>query len=142
MSFSAYNDNNYARDSDDRRSTTGLVFMIGTAIISWASKKQPVVSLSTTETEYITATYCACQCIWLKRIIEHLGIETKEGIKIFCDNSSTIQLSKNSVLHGRSKHITVRFHFFRDLVNDQIITLKYCHTNEQVVDIITKNFKD
>ena len=74
ISFSAYSDSNYAGDSDDRRSTTGSVFMFGTAAVSWASKKQPVVSLSITEAEYIAAAYCACQCIWVKRIIEHLGI--------------------------------------------------------------------
>jgi len=109
MSFFAYSDNNYTRDSYDKRSTTGLVFMIRTAsVVSWASKKQPVVSLSTTEAEYIAAAYCACQCIWLKRIIEHLGLETKKATE--SDNSSTIQLSNNSVFHGRSKHIAVRFH--------------------------------
>ena len=69
MSFTTYSDNNYVGDLDSRRSTTRSVFMIGTAAISWASKKQPVVSLSTTEVEYIVAAYCACQCIWLKRII-------------------------------------------------------------------------
>jgi len=100
-----------------------------------------MVSLSTTEAEYIVAAYCACQCIWLKRIIKHLGIEAKEATEILCDNSSTIQLSKNSVFHDRSKHIAVRFHFLRDLVNDQTITLKYCNTNEQVADIMTKALK-
>jgi len=100
-----------------------------------------MVSLSTTEAEYIAAAYCACQCIWLKRILDHLGVEGNEATEIFCDNSSTIQLSKNLVFHGRSKHIAVRFHFLRDLVNDQIITLKYRNTNEQVVDIMTKALK-
>jgi len=69
--------------------------MIGTASVSQASKKQPMVSLSTIDVEYIVATYCACQCILLKRILKHIGIEEQETTEILCDNNSTIQLSKN-----------------------------------------------
>lgn len=82
--------------------------MIGSRGVSWASKKQPVVSLSTTEAEYIAAALRACQCIWLRRILEQLGAEETVSL---CDNSSTIQLSKNPVFPGRSKHIAVRFSF-------------------------------
>jgi len=137
----AYSDRNYAGDLDDRRSTSGAVFLIGSAAVSWMSKKQPVVSLSTTEAEYIAAASCACQCIWIQRILEHLGSAEKEATEILCDNSSTIQLSKNPVFHGRSKHIAVRFHFLRDLVNDQVVRLTYCCSNEQVADIMTKALK-
>nr|KYP40551.1 Retrovirus-related Pol polyprotein from transposon TNT 1-94 [Cajanus cajan] len=114
--------------------------MMGIATTSWASKKQPVVSLSTTEVEYIAAASCACQCIWLRRILEHLGLEEQKATKILCDKKSTIQLSKNPILHGRSKHIAVRFHFLRDLVNDHVVQLKYCN-NEQVADVMTKSVK-
>ncbi|XP_050897716.1 secreted RxLR effector protein 161-like [Lathyrus oleraceus] len=96
-SLIAYSDNNYAGDLDDRRSTSSLVFMIGSEAVSWALKKQLVVSISTTEAEYIAAAHCACQCIWLRRILEQLRAEEKEEIVILCDNSSTIQLSKNPV---------------------------------------------
>ena len=129
IGLSAYSDSNYAGDLDDRRSTSGSIFMMGTAAVSWASKKQPIVSLSTTEAEYIVAASCACQCIWLRRILEHLGLGEKGATEILCDNKSTIQLSKNPVLHGRSKHIAMRFHFLRDLVNNQVVQLKYCNTN-------------
>ncbi|XP_068486875.1 uncharacterized mitochondrial protein AtMg00810-like [Phaseolus vulgaris] len=131
--ITAYSDSNYTGDLDDRQSTFGAVFIIGSGAVSWASKKQSVVSLSTTEVEYIAAAACSYQCIWLHIILEHFGIERKEAITILCDNNSTIQLSKNLVFHGRSKHIAVRFHFLRDLVNDQ---LKYCNTQEQVVDTV------
>lgn len=114
---------------------------MGTGAVSWASKKQPVVSLSTTEAEYIAAAFCACQCIWLCRILEHLGSKEKGATEILCDNSSTIQLSKNPVFHGRSKHIAVRFHFLRDLVKDEVICLSYCCSEEQLADIMTKALK-
>jgi len=96
------------------------------------------VSLSTTEVEYIAAALCACQCIWLRRIWEQLGAEERGSAEINCDNNSTIQLSKNSIVHGRNKHIGVRFHFLRDLVNDGAVKLSFCSSEEQIADIMTK----
>ncbi|XP_050875004.1 secreted RxLR effector protein 161-like [Lathyrus oleraceus] len=138
-----YTDDDYAGDVDDRKSTSGYVFFLAGGAISWASKKQPVVTLSTTEAEFVAASQCATQCVWLKRILEVMGwtSSVKEGTKIWCDNSSTIKLSKNPVLHGRSKHIDVRFHFLRDLVRDGIIELEHCGTHEQVADVMTKAVK-
>ena len=108
----------YARDQDDRRSTSGYVFMLGTGAVLWSSKKQPIVSLSTTEAEFIAATACACQAIWLRRILEELQFKQVEATTFFCDNNSAIKLSKNPVLHKRSKHIDVKYYFLRDLSND------------------------
>jgi len=90
--------------------------MMGTCALSWASKKQIVVALSTTEVEYITTTLCAFQCVWLGRILHKIGVKDETGIEIMCDNNSAIQLSKHPVFHGKSKHIDVRFHFLQDLV--------------------------
>jgi len=107
----AYSDSDFAGDIDDRKSTTGCVFIISSGAVSWSSKKQPVVNLSTTEAEYIVVASCACQCVWLGRVLEQLGYEQKECTTILCDNSFSIKLSKNPVLHGRSKHIDIRFPF-------------------------------
>lgn len=137
----AFTDSGYADDLDDKRSTSGYVFIIGSGAVSWSSKKQPVVTLSTTEAEYIAAALCACQCIWLKRILGKIGVEENGGTIIQCDNSSAIQLSKNPVFHGKSKHIHVRFHFLRDLVNDGVVELRYCNSQEQVADLMTKPLK-
>lgn len=136
-----YADSDFAGDMDDRKSTSGFVFMLSGGAVSWASKKQPIVTLSTTEAEFVAAAYGACQAIWLKNILEEIGVDQEEGITLYCDNSSTIKLSKNLVLHGRSKHIHVRYHFLRDLVNDGIIQLSYCSTVEQASDIMTKAVK-
>lgn len=137
----AFMDSGYADDLDDRRSTSGYVFMIGSGVVSWSSKKQPVVTLSTTEAEYIAAALCTCQCIWLKRILGKIGMEENGGTIIHYDNSSAIQLSKYPVFHGESKHIRVRFHFLRDLVNDGAVELRYCNSQEQVADLMTKPLK-
>lgn len=137
----AYTDSDYAGDLEDRKSTSGYAFLLGGGVISWISKKQPVVSLSTTEAEFIAAALCACQCVWLRRILEHLNHCQKGATVMFCDNVSTIKLSKNPVLHGRSKHIDVRFHFLRDLCNDGVIELNYCSTRDQLANIMTKPLK-
>ncbi|KAL3741671.1 hypothetical protein ACJRO7_017180 [Eucalyptus globulus] len=136
-----FTDSDYAGDQDDRRSTSGYAFMFGTGAISWSSKKQPIVTLSSTEAEFVAATASACQAIWLRRILEELQFKQPGPTKIFCDNNSAIKLSKNPVLHGRSKHIDVKFYFLRDLSNDGTIDLIYCRSEDQVADIFTKALK-
>ncbi|XP_074356626.1 secreted RxLR effector protein 161-like [Apium graveolens] len=136
-----FTDSDYAGDQDDRRSTSGYVFMLGTTAVSWSSKKQPIVNLSTTEAEFIAATACACQAIWLRRILEELQVKQVKATTIFCDNNSAIKLSRNPVLHGRSKHIDVKYYFLRYLSNDGTIELVYCRTEDQVADIQTKPLK-
>ncbi|XP_019433125.1 PREDICTED: uncharacterized protein LOC109340021 [Lupinus angustifolius] len=139
--LTGFTNSDYARDLDDRQSTSGQVFIIGSTAVSWASKKQQVVTLSTIEAEFIAAATSACQAIWLRRILEELHSYQDGPTVIHCDNSSTIKLSKNPVLHGRSKHIDVRYHFLRDLVTDKTIDLVYCRSKDQVADIMTKGLK-
>lgn len=74
-------------------------------------------------------------------MLEEIGCKQGERTVLFCDNSSTIKLSKNPVFHGRSKHIQVRFHFLRELVSDEIIELEYCSTQDQLADVMTKAVK-
>ncbi|PNX85850.1 hypothetical protein L195_g041924 [Trifolium pratense] len=137
----AYTDSDYAGDLDDRKSTSGYVFMFSSGAVSWSSKKQPVVTLSTTEAEFIAAASCACQGIWMRRILEKLGHTQLGSTTVYCDNSSAIKLSKNPVLHGRSKHIDVRFHFLRDLTKDGTLELAHSNSHDQIADIMTKPLK-
>ncbi|KAH9779134.1 hypothetical protein KPL71_007611 [Citrus sinensis] len=133
-----YTDSNYAGDLNDRKSTSGYVFMLGSGAVAWSSKKQPIVTLSTIEAEFVAGVACASQAIWIKRIFEKLSLEESKCTTIYCDNSSTIRLSKNPVLHGRSKHIDVRFHFLRDLTRDGVVELVFCETKDQLADVMTK----
>ncbi|GKV41367.1 hypothetical protein SLEP1_g48909 [Rubroshorea leprosula] len=139
--LAGFTDSDYAGDLDDRKSTSRFVFMLGSGEISWSSKKQPIVTLSTTKAEYVAATSYACQAIWLRRIMEELELNQHEATSIYCDNSSAIKLSRNLVLHGRSKHLHVRYHFLSNLVEDGTIKLIYCRTEDQVADIFTKPLK-
>nr|GEW66392.1 putative RNA-directed DNA polymerase [Tanacetum cinerariifolium] len=99
-----YTDCDYARDLDDRKSTPGYVFLLNSGVVSWSSKKQLIVTLSTTEAEFVAAASCACQAVWLRRIMEYLDHVQNGSTTIFCDNSSIIELSRNPVLHGRNTY--------------------------------------
>ncbi|XP_047331481.1 secreted RxLR effector protein 161-like [Impatiens glandulifera] len=98
--LTVYTDSDYAGDIDDKRSTSGYAFLLSGGALAWASKKRHVVTLSTTKTEFVAFAYCACQCIWMRRILEEFGLTLSGSTTIMCDNSSTIKLSKNHVLHG------------------------------------------
>lgn len=102
----------WAGSCDDRKSTTGNVFLLGSSLVSWSSKKQPVVALSSTEAENISATSAACQAIWLKKMLEDLNQKQDQAIEIFCDNQSTTAITKNPIMHGRTKHVDIKFHTF------------------------------
>ena len=139
--FCGFTNSDYARDKDDRKSTSGYVFMLGSGAVAWSSKKQSIVTLSTTEAEFVAATACACQAIWFRKILEELQFKQRGPTAIYCDNTSTIKLSKNPVFHGRSKHIDVRFHFLRDLTKAEVIEVLYCKSEDQIADIMTKPLK-
>lgn len=137
----AYTDSDYAGDKEDSKSTSGYVFMMCEGAVAWSSRKQPIVTLSTTEAEFVAAAACACQAIWMRRILKDIGHVQADCTTLMCDNTSTIKLSKNPVLHGRSKHIRVRFHFLRDLTKDGVVELVFCGTQDQLADLMTKPLK-
>lgn len=99
------------------------------------------MTLSTTEAEFVAAASSSCQAIWLRRLLEVLYNQQQGPTVIYCDNLSAIKLSKNLVLHGRSKHIDVRYHFLRDLCKDGVIDLVFCKSEDQIADILTKPLK-
>ena len=137
----AFTDSDYAGDMDYKKSTSGYVFLMGSSAVSWCSKKQPIVTLSTTKAEFVAAAVCVCQGIWIKRILKELGHADTSCMTIMCDNSSTIKLSKNPMMHGRSKHIDVRFHFLRNLTKEGTIALTHCGSKDQIADIMTMPLK-
>ena len=133
-----YTDSDLAGSIDDSRSTSGYVFHIGTGAISWSSKKQQVVALSTTEAEYIAASYAGCQLIWLRGILDSLKERQNRATTLYCDNRSAILVAKDPVLHGRTKHIRIRYHFLRELVSEGDVNVEYCKLEDQMADIFTK----
>ena len=95
-----FTDSNWCGDKDDRKSTAGYIFMFGRTPISWCSKKEPVVALSSCETEYIAASLCACQAMWLMNLLKELSGNEGEATTLLVDNVSAINLAKNPIAHG------------------------------------------
>lgn len=137
----AFTDSDYARDEADSKSTSGYVFLLSAGAVSWMSKKQPIVALSTTEAEFVAVAACACQFVWMRQVLKNLNHNLEGGTTVMCDSGSTIKIFKNPVMHGRCKHIRVRFHFLRDLARDGEVELVHCGTQEQVADLKTKALK-
>jgi hypothetical protein len=133
-----YTDSNWCGDTEDRKSIAGYMFYYGEAPISWCSKKEPVVALSSCEAEYIAASLSTCQAIWLKNLVEEISQEKCDSITLKVDNVSAINLAKNPIAHGRSKHIELRFHYLREQVDNGNMSLVHCRSEEQVADLLTK----
>ena len=136
-----YSDSDWG-GSQDQRSTSGYVFLLNTEAISWASKKQSVVALSSTEAEYMALTQALKEVLWLCTLLVELGAlrHAKEISAIACDNQGAIALSRNPGFHAHSKHIDIRYHSIRDHVDKETgtINLLYCPMEDMTVDVLTK----
>ncbi|KAL8156686.1 hypothetical protein AgCh_001692 [Apium graveolens] len=132
-----FRDADYAGSQVDRKSTSGACEFLGDCLVAWHSKKQTSVALSTAEGEYIAAGSCCAQILWMQQTLQDFGI-SYSNIPIYCDNTSAINISKNPVMHSRTKHIDVRHHFLRDNVSKGNIELIYISTEKQRADIFTK----
>ncbi|KAM1156872.1 hypothetical protein EV1_027295 [Malus domestica] len=133
-----YSYSDWARDSDDRKSTTGFVFFIGDIAFTWMSKKLPIVTLSTCEAEYVAATSCVYHTNWLRNLLKELSMPQEEPTEIYVDNKSAIALAKNPVFHDRSKHIDTRYHYIRECIARKDVQVEYVKSQDQVADIFTK----
>ena len=121
--LTGYSDADYAGDLDDRHSTSGNVFLMSCGSISWLSKKQPVVTLSTTEAEYIALNTATQEAVWLRQLLLDFGVQQDQATTIMEDNQGAIFIAKNPVTHARSKHIDVRYHYIREALRDGTIDL-------------------
>ncbi|KAJ9566512.1 hypothetical protein OSB04_002478 [Centaurea solstitialis] len=135
--LTAYSDSDFAGCKIDRKSTTGGCHLLGGKLVSWTSKKQNSVSTSTAEAEYVAAGICCAQVLWLRNQLQDYDIQLSK-IPIYCDNTSAIVIANNPVLHSKTKHIEVRYHFIRDHVMNGDIELHFVPTEYQLADLFTK----
>ena len=133
-----YSDADWAGDVNDRKSTSGYLFKMSGAPVSWKSKKQSCVALSTAEAEYMALSSAAQEATWIRQLTKDLQNGPTRPTVIHEDNQSAICMAKNPQFHGRTKHIEIKYHFIREKVHDGIIELKYCKTNDMIADILTK----
>eukprot|EP00253_Pinus_taeda_P035241 PITA_35241 len=131
-------DYDWAGDLDQRRSTSGYVFNLFGGAISWMSKKQSVVALSTTEAEYMAATHASKEAVWLQRLCSSMGL-VQGAIRIDYDSQSAIFLAKNPAYHSKTKHIDVQYHFVRDMIEDKKVLLVKVDTLKNTADALTKS---
>lgn len=136
--LTVYTDANWAGNIDDSKSTSGGAFFLGERLVSWLSKKQGCVSQSTVEAEYVAAALNYTNIAWIKQLLEGINEKVTELVAIFCDNTSAINISKNLVLHSKTKHISIKYHYLREEAQEKKVVLEYVSTKEQIVDIFTK----
>ena len=125
-----FSDSDWAGSAQDWKSTSGFCFSTSSAMVSWSSRKQGSVALSTAEAEYISASDASREAIWLRKLLSDLFDSSLEPVVIHCDNHSCVKLSKNPVFHDRSKHIEMRYHYVRDMVQRRAVSLRYIPTDE------------
>jgi len=137
LSLTGYSDSDFAGCKIDRKSTSGTCHLLGSSLMSWQCKKQACVALSMAEAEYIAAGSCCAQTIWLRQQLNDFGILLNH-IPLLCDNTSAINLTKNSVMHSRTKHIEIRLHFLKEHISNGTCEIKFIGTDLQLADLFTK----
>ena len=141
LRLQGYSDADWAGDIDTRRSTTGYIVMLNNGAIAWKSRRQPTVALSTMESEYMALTEATKELKWIRTLLAELGYSNGNSDKptdLFSDNQSAIALTKNPVSHARAKHIDIRHHFVREVIQDKVIWVQYIPTTEMTADNLTK----
>jgi hypothetical protein len=114
------------------------MLFLGECLVSWLRKKQSLVNLSIAEAEYIAKTSCCTQVLWMKQTLKYIQVDYDEPIPIYHDNKSAISISRNPVMHSKTKHIPIKYHFLWEQVAEKNIRVEYVGTKEQLKDIFTK----
>jgi len=139
LELRAYSDADWASDPMDCRSTTGYCFLLGTSLISWRNKKQPIVARSSTEAKYRTLVDTTFELLWLRWLLFDMGISPAGYSPTHCNNRSAIQIAHNDVFHERTKHIEIDCHFIRHHLQDSTLHLHSVSPEDQLADIFKKN---
>jgi len=136
----AYSDVDHGSDPTDRKSVTEFCIFLGDSFIFWKSKKQSIVSQSSTEAEYRAMTSTTKEIVWLRWLLTNMGIFFSHPTSMYCDNQSSIQIAHNSVFHKRTKHIEIDCHLARHHLKHGTIALPFVPFSLQIADFFTKTY--
>ena len=134
----AFTDSDWGSDPNDRRSQTGYILKLAGGLISWNSRAQRTVAHSSMDAEYMALSDCSRQVIWVRTLLTELGFDF-ESIPICCDNQGAIFVSTNPVTERRSKHIDIRYHYIRDIVEQGLVQVYFIPGEDNPADLFTKN---
>lgn len=138
LSLSVYCDADYGACPITRRSLSAYIVFLGGSPVSWKTKKQDTVSLSSAESEYKSMSNATKEIKWLCQLLLDLGVKQYRPVRLYCDSQSAIHIVKNPVFHERTKHIETDCHHVRDAVTNGLLTMIHVRTHEQLADILTK----
>jgi hypothetical protein len=139
LELRAYSDADWAGDPTDRKSVTGSCVFLGDSLISWKSKKQYVIAVSSTEAEYRAMASTTREVVWLRRLLTDMGVSLPCPMLMYCDNKSSIHIAHNSVFHKRTKHIEIDCHITRHHLTHGTISLPFVFSSAQIADLLTKS---
>ena len=133
--LNTYTDADWGGNIDDRKNTSGGAFFLGIRLVTWNSKKKSCTSQSTAEANYVVATINCTNIVWIKHLLKGMKEEIIELVMLYCDKTSAINISKNPVMHAKTKNIVIKYHYVRELVE---LKMEYVNSKEQIADIFTK----
>jgi hypothetical protein len=137
-----FTDSDWVEDPDDRKSTVGYVFILGSGPVTWACKKQQAIALSSAKAKYRSVVNTSQEALLLRQLLSEFGFQHQHPTNLWCDNQSAIKLAKYPIQHQRSKHIELHMHFIRKLIHDQVIEVLIFPIEDQVADIFTKSLTE
>uniref|UniRef100_A0A2N9GE28 Reverse transcriptase domain-containing protein n=1 Tax=Fagus sylvatica TaxID=28930 RepID=A0A2N9GE28_FAGSY len=140
LRLTGYSDADWASDKDERKSTSGYAFILGGGAVSWCSKKQSCIALSTMESEYVACSAAVQEAVWLRRFLQRLGVtaHAEDAVLLYSDSTSALAYAKDPKYHGKAKHIELRYHYIRDMVSQGEVILQHISTSSMVADPLTK----
>lgn len=138
LDVKGYTDADWAGSIKDRRSTAGYFTFVGGNLVTWRSKKQAVVALSSAESEFRGMAKAVCELLWIRSLLEDLNIKHDSPMKLYCDNKAACDIAHNPIQHDRTKHVEIDRHFIKEKLEARIIETPHVSSQEQLADLLTK----